>query len=414
MKRLPVIAALVALVVVLLALGAARATEYSNFSACRTMRNVVVGAPHLPEPNREDTRKAQLLWGGDPSILGTSPYARKQYIEAFALLQKIDGEGTDALAALPPDTPRIDLVIDFHINNLMVARLMLAVFYEQGRLGRRDPAQAAAFYEKAFNTKFTDDRGCVHSTAITEGTRNRYVALLVYDLRTPEAHEKALAILKDGGPRFADAFYLLGKNMLPSHRYEFFEANLNAMAEDLRHPPPTETQIYLALFSRILLWFAIVVVLFVGAVFVLRRIRRRLGYKDEASLYRAVFAAYDVIQGLVARFGLVAQGLIGIFLGLMILFGDFAISGLGSSGFNLGTFSIGGGFGVPYSFMVIVGGLTALGGGISKLIEAARVSAAPGNTLVHGAARPAAETEAQAAARGTAKAPDLHRLTFKD
>ena len=89
----------------------------------------------------------------------------------------------------------------------------------------------------------------------------------------------------------------------------------------------------------------------------------------------------------------------------MILFGDFAISGLGSSGFNLGTFGIGGGFGVPYSFMVIVAGLGAIGSGISKLVEAARVSAAPGNTLVHGAARPAAETEAQAAARGTPKRP---------
>ena len=155
-------------------------------------------------------------------------------------------------------------------------------------------------------------------------------------------------------------------------------------------------------------------VLFVGAVGLFRFIRRKLGYKNEASLYRAVFAAYDVIQGLVARFGLVAQGLISIFLGLMILFGDFAISGLGSSGFNLGTFGIGGGFGVPYSFMAIVAGLGAIGSGISKLVEAARVSAAPGNTLVHGAARPAAETEAQAAARGIAKAPDLHNLTFKD
>ena len=164
MKRLPVIAALVALVVMLLALGAARATEYAGNPnpACRTMRNNVIGAPFLPEPNRDDTRKAQLLWGGDPSILGNSPYAVKQYVQAFALLQKIDGEGTDALAALPPDTPRIDFVIDRHVANLTLARIMLAVFYKQGRLGKPDPAQAAAFYEKAFATKFTDDRGCVH------------------------------------------------------------------------------------------------------------------------------------------------------------------------------------------------------------------------------------------------------------
>ena len=133
--------------------------------------------------------------------------------------------------------------------------------------------------------------------------------MLVYDLRTPEAHDKALAILKDGGPKFADAFYLLGKNMLPMHRYEFFEANLHAMAEDLRHPPPTEAQLYLALAGRVAVWLVSAVVLFVGAVGLFRFVRRKLGYKNEASLYRAVFAAYDVIHGLVARFGLVAQGL---------------------------------------------------------------------------------------------------------
>ncbi len=354
MKRLPVIAALVALAV-LLALGSARATDYANNPnpACRTMRNVTIGAPFLPEPNREDTRKALLLWGGDPSILGNSPYALKQYAEAFALLQKIDGEGTDALAALPPETPRIDFVIDKHVANLTLARLMLAVFYEQGRLGRPDPAEAAAFYEKAFATKFTDDRGCVHSMPIGDGTRNRYVAVLVYDLRTPEAHAKALAILQDGGPKFASALYLLGQNMLPMQRYEFFTADLNAMAEELRNPPPTEAELMFALLGRILLWFAIAVVLFVGAVGVFRFVRRKLGYKDEASLYRAVFAAYDVIEGLVARFGLVAQGLIGCFIGLSILFGGFAIGGLGNGTFNIVS------LGVPYDFIVIVTGAGA-------------------------------------------------------
>ena len=146
-----------------------------------------------------------------------------------------------------------------HVANLTLARIMLAVFYEQGRLGRPDPAQAAAFYEKAFGTTYTDDRGCVHSSPIADGTRKRYVAVLVYDLRTPEAHAKALAILQDGGAKFASAFYLLGQNMLPMQRYEFFEANLDLMAEMLRNPPPTETQIYLALAGRIALWCAVAV-----------------------------------------------------------------------------------------------------------------------------------------------------------
>ncbi len=163
----------------LLALGPTAATDYNTNPnpACRLMRNNTLGAPYPPEPNREDTRKAQLLWGGDPSFLGNSPYARKQYGQAFALLQKIDGEGTDALAALPPSTPRIDLVIDRQVGNLMVARLMLAAFYEQGRLGNPDPAQAAAFYQKAIDTTYTDDRGCVHAAPLGDAARNRYVAV---------------------------------------------------------------------------------------------------------------------------------------------------------------------------------------------------------------------------------------------
>jgi hypothetical protein len=95
--------------------------------------------------------------------------------------------------------------------------------------------------------------------------------------------------------------------------------------------------------------------------------------------------------------------LIGCFIGLSILFGGFA---LGNFEFT--------GLGVPYDFIVTVSGATAFLGGISKLVEAARVSAAPGNTLVHGAARPAAEPETQAAARGTAKAPDLHNRSFPE
>jgi hypothetical protein len=406
MNRLPVIAALIALGVMLEVLGAARGTDYLNNPnpACRVMRNSVAGAPFPPEPNRDDMRKALSTWGGDPSFLGNSGYARKQYAQAFELLQKIDSEGTDALAALPPDTQRLDFVIDKHVANLTLARIMLAVFYEQGRLGRPDPAQAAAFYEKAFGTTYTDDRGCVHAAPlITEAARKRYVAVLVYDLRTPEAHEKALAVLKDGGAKFASALYLLGQNMLPSQRYEFFEADLDAMADDLRNPPPTETQIYLALAGRIALWCAVAVTLFIGAVVLVRFIRRKLGYKNEASLYRSAFAAYDVVHGLVARFGLVAEGLIGCFIGLSILFGGFA---LGNFDFT--------GLGVPYDFIVTVSGATAFLGGISKLVEAARVSAAPGNTLVHGAARPAAEPETQAAARGTAKAPDLHNRSFPE
>src|ERR1700685_3921977 len=42
------------------------------------------------------------------------------------------------------------------------------------------------------------------------------------------------------------------------------------------------------------------------------------------------------------------------------------------------------------------------------------VNSAPKNTQVHGSARPATETEAQDAARGAAKARDIHDQHFPD
>jgi hypothetical protein len=83
-----------------------------------TIRPAVAGAPFPPEPNREETRRAVYLAHGDLNSFGNIAYVRKDYAQAFELLQKIDSEGTDALAALPPDTPRIDSVIDRHVMNL--------------------------------------------------------------------------------------------------------------------------------------------------------------------------------------------------------------------------------------------------------------------------------------------------------
>ena len=79
MKRRPALAALIAFAAMLLALGAARATDYLNNPnpACRTMRNSVAGAPLLPEPNRDDTRKAMGLAGGDMPAVGNMPVIRR-------------------------------------------------------------------------------------------------------------------------------------------------------------------------------------------------------------------------------------------------------------------------------------------------------------------------------------------------
>jgi hypothetical protein len=404
MNRLPALAALIAFAA-LLTLGPARATDYFNNPnpACRAMRNVVVGAPTPAEPNREETRAAVYLAHGDSNAIGNTSYGRKEYARALPLLQKIDEEGTDALAALPPDTPRIDSVIDRQVNNLTWARAMLGTFYEQARVARADDDQAAAFYQKSIDTRFVDDRGCAHGSVPATATLMHLAGILIYGVGgVDQDRARARAVLLRGLPYTASAVYLLDKNALPDTYYIFLRANLDNLAENVRNPPLTETQIYLALAGRIALWFAVALVLFVGAVGFARFVRQRLGYKTEASLYRSVFAVYDVIHGLVARFGLVAEGMIGCFTGLFILFGGFA---LGNFEFT--------NIGVPYNLVVTVSGLTALLGGLSKFVEAARVSSAPGNSLAHGAARPADEAEAHAAARGDNKAPDLHNRTFK-
>jgi hypothetical protein len=58
-------------------------------------------------------------------------------------------------------------------------------------------------------------------------------------------------------------------------------------------------------------------------------------------------------------------------------------------------------------FLAVCGAFLAVG-------LPSHVTTAPKNTLVHGAARPATETEAQAAARGAVKARDLHEQQFPD
>lgn len=404
MHRLPALAALIALAAMLLAVSGARATDYLDNPnpACRAMRNNVAGARIPPEPNREETRQAKYLAHGDTNSFGNTSYVRKDYARALPLLQRIDDEGTDALAALPSDTPRIDFVIDRHVDNLSWARVMLGTFYEQGRLSRPDDEQAAAFYQKALDTRFVDDRGCAHWTPPATAAVMRLAGLLIYGVGgVDEDRAKARAVLLRGLPNTASAVYLLDKSALPDSYDIFLRANLDDIAENVRNPPLTEMQIYLALAGRIALWFAIAVVLFVGAVVFARFVRRRLGYKTETSLYRSVFAVYDVLHGLVARFGLVVEGMIGCFTGLFILFGGFA---LGNFEFT--------GLGVPYNFVVTVTGLTALLGGVSKFVEAARVSGVTRNQLVHGAARPAKEPEAQAAAHGQPQGPRLDDREF--
>ncbi len=130
------------------------ATEYATNPnpACRLMRNLTPTAPYPDEPNRADTRAAMAA-NAVPSA----------YPTAFRLLLKSDREGTGDPAQLPPTLPRIDLVIDRHIINLVWARSVLGVYFEIGRAPEKDLSAAAAAYQRAIDTNFIDDRGCPHT-----------------------------------------------------------------------------------------------------------------------------------------------------------------------------------------------------------------------------------------------------------
>jgi hypothetical protein len=56
-------------------------------------------------------RFCAALGGGPKSPLNDLPVNRRLFAEAFALMQKIDAEGTAALSKLPAPAPRIDTVI---------------------------------------------------------------------------------------------------------------------------------------------------------------------------------------------------------------------------------------------------------------------------------------------------------------
>jgi hypothetical protein len=107
MKRLPVIMAAVAVLAVLafvlrpgrepIHVAPPSAAGTVN-PACRIARNVT--DTYQPEPNRADALAAQRLAGSDKQPDFIFPLMRRQYGQAFVLLQKIDDDGTVALAGV--------------------------------------------------------------------------------------------------------------------------------------------------------------------------------------------------------------------------------------------------------------------------------------------------------------------------
>jgi hypothetical protein len=381
MKPHHVIAALAVAVVALLFLWPSLATEYAANPnpACRLLRNNTLGAPFPPEPNRADTRAAMQRAGGPKSPLNHLPANRRLFAEAFPLMQKIDAEGTAALSELPPSTPRIDTVIDRHLVNLIWARVMLGVFYEEGRAPPIDYEAAAKFYQKGIDTQFVDDRGCVHSWPPSSMLLTRLAGFYAYGLGVPQNRAKAREFLQRAGPSAASIVYLLDHDALPKDFNVYLNGNLDRLAEAVKTPqsqPATSGDI-VSVFFRVpdmntefdtvigllwhgLLWVGGGVALLIAAYAIVGLIRWKNAGKEETGLYGAIFVAYDVIHNAVSRVGLVAGGVIGCGAGLWMLLEAYALRE----------------FGNVIGLLIGFGGLAALVGGVAKLIQALRFNLA--------------------------------------
>jgi hypothetical protein len=223
---LHVIAALVVAVAALLSLRPGFATDYASNPnpACRLMRNNTVGAPFPPEPNHADTQAAQTLIN------------IHTYRPALPKLLKIDREGTDALKQLPPDLPRIDLVIDRHLINLQWARGALGDLLRNGALGPADKEAAVAIYRRAVDTSFTDDRGCVHGFTASFDTRLYLAAMYLYGNGTAPDRATARKLMQGDDSANASAIVAaIDGNQLPGQYVEF----LRLARTELKEPGPT-------------------------------------------------------------------------------------------------------------------------------------------------------------------------------
>ena len=114
------------------------------------------------------------------------------------------------------------------------------------------------------------------------------------------------ALAASRAEQFASILYLLDKNALPQHLRRLSQNRSRRAGRGRQKPPddpPSGPDAAWTMTPSSGSWgascsgCAVVVALFVGGVGLFRYIRRKQGHKDDASLYRTVFAVYDVIHG---------------------------------------------------------------------------------------------------------------------
>jgi hypothetical protein len=391
-----------ALVLACLMSGPTFATEYATNPDpnCRLMRNAEPGLPYPAEPNRDDTRAAMVA----NSVPGSYP-------KTLRLVLKIDSDGTAALAQLPPTLPRIDLVIDRHITNLVWARSVLGFYLESGRVGGKDVSAAVAAYQRAIGTNFVDDRGCKHWSLPSLDTFKRLAGMYLYGVGVPADPAKAREVLAQGGAQTQQLLAALDENRLPGSYRELVmdrpppkrgptieekqEALLKAFGiETDPGPGPWFGTLLAAVLFALVLGVAVYTAWEMGAK----------AHADGSSGPRGIGGVYEVIRAAFDRLDLLFKALFALFLGLTVLHylwdrsWNWMYSPWIAAGFD-------------YALIVIMIGMA--GRGLFTVVEALRRKHAAGKAQAHGDARPASEPEAQAAARSDTKDP-FHDRTFSD
>jgi hypothetical protein len=378
------------------------ATQYADNPnpACRVMRNEAPDAPYPAEPNRADTRAAMTV----NSVAGAFP-------KAFRLLVKIDSDGTDALAPLPPTVPRIDLVIDRHLTNLVWARGVLGNYFETGRLGSKDLPAAAVAYQRAVDTSFIDDRGCKHWVLASLETYKHLAGMYVYGIGVPADRAKAREVLAQGGAETAPLLAALDQNKLPSSYREL-----------VTPPPPPQTGPTIEEKQKALLkafgveidpepgpWFGtlLTAALFILVLGVAATTAWEMGVqaRTDPAAPRGIFAAYEVVRSTFGRLDLLLKALLALFIGLVLLryFFNSSWNWVSSPWISAG-----------FDYALILVMVVLIGTSFFNGIEALRGKRPAQAVQVHGDARPAGEEEAKKAARGVAVGPSLDAQEFRE
>ncbi len=127
--------------------------------------------------------------------------------------------------------------------------------------------------------------------------------------------------------------------------------------------------------------------------------------RTDPSAPRGIFAAYEVLRSTFGRLDVLLKALLALLVGLVLLRYFFNSSWIWTNSPWINA---------AFDYAVILVMMVLAGTSLFNGIEAFRGKRPAQNAHVHGDARPASESEAEAAARGRAKSAPQHDQTFSE